>query len=96
MYFYLTSQDKFQSQNTTNLLSIINVATCFDSQSHHLANHWTVFKVHQVKVHIFGIRKCLQEHEESVNTVEDDNITTTFTLKYVYVYFNPLALELDI
>jgi len=27
------------SQNKTNLLSIINVATCFDSQSHHQANY---------------------------------------------------------
>jgi predicted DCC family thiol-disulfide oxidoreductase YuxK len=43
------------SQNTTNLLSIIDVATCFDSQSHHQANYWTMFRVHQVKVHTFGI-----------------------------------------
>jgi hypothetical protein len=36
------SKSKF-SQNATNLLSIINVATCFDSQSHHQANY---FKEH--------------------------------------------------
>jgi len=29
-------------KNTTNLLSIINVATCFDSQSRHQANSWTI------------------------------------------------------
>ena len=31
-------KNKF-SQNTTNLLSVINVATRFDSLSHHQANH---------------------------------------------------------
>jgi len=38
------------SQNTTILLSI-KVVTCFDSRSHHQANYWTMFEVHQVKVH---------------------------------------------
>ena len=51
---------RLSCQNITNLLSIINVETCFDSQIHHQANYWTMFKVHQVKVHIFGIPKCLQ------------------------------------
>jgi len=54
------SKSKF-SQNTTNLLSIINMATCFDSQSHHQANYWTMFEVQQVKVHTFGIPKYLQQ-----------------------------------
>jgi len=45
------SKSKF-SQNTTNLLSV-NVATCFDSSSYYQANCWTMFKVHQVKVHIW-------------------------------------------
>ena len=55
------SKSKF-SQNTTNLLSI-KVATCFDSRSHHKANYWIMFEVHQVKVHIFGIQKCSQQWE---------------------------------
>jgi len=53
------SKSKF-SQNTTNILSI-KVATCFDSSSHHQANYWTMHEVHQVKVHIFGIPKYLQQ-----------------------------------
>jgi hypothetical protein len=56
------------SQNTTNLLST-NVATCFDSRSHHQVNYWTMFEVHQVKVHIFGTSKCLQQYE-NVDTIE--------------------------
>jgi hypothetical protein len=47
------SKSKF-SQNTADLLSI-KVATCFDSRSHHQANYWIMYEVHQVKVHIFGI-----------------------------------------
>jgi hypothetical protein len=43
------SKSKF-SQNTTNLLSI-KVATRFDSRSHHQANYWTMYEVHEVKVH---------------------------------------------
>jgi len=53
------SKSRF-SQNTTNLLSN-KVATCFDSRSHHQANYWTMYEVRQVKVHIFGIPKCLQQ-----------------------------------
>jgi len=44
------SNSKF-SQNTTILLSI-KVVTCFDSRSHHQANYWTMFEVHQVKVQV--------------------------------------------
>jgi hypothetical protein len=55
------------SQNTTNLLSIVNVATCYELQSQRQANHWNIFKVYQVKVHVFGIPKSLQK-SKSVNT----------------------------
>ena len=61
------SKSKF-SKNTTDLLSI-RVATCFDSGSHHQANYWTMFEVHQVKLHIFGIPKCLQQCE-NVGTIK--------------------------
>jgi len=58
------------SQNTTNLLSI-KVATCFDLRLHHQANYRTMYEVHQVKVHILGIPKCLQQWE-NVGTNEVD------------------------
>ena len=38
MCFTYLFKSKF-SQNKTNLLSIINVATCFDSNIHHQVNH---------------------------------------------------------
>jgi hypothetical protein len=67
-----TSKSKF-SQNTTILL-LIKVATCFDSRSHQ-ANCWTIYVVHQVKVHIFGIPKYLQQWEKvGTNEVNIYNI----------------------
>jgi hypothetical protein len=55
-------------RNTTNLLSI-KVATCFDSRSHHQANYRTTFEIHQVKVQIFGIPKCLRHSNKSNNQI---------------------------
>ena len=63
------SKNEF-SQNTTNLLPI-KVATCFDSRSHHQANYWTMYEVQEVKVHIFGIPKYLQQWENG-GTIEVD------------------------
>jgi len=77
------SNSKF-SQNTTNLLSI-KVATCFDSRSHHQANYWTMFEVHQVKVHIFGIPKCLQQWE-NVGTFEVDIYSIIYIKIYSHVF----------
>ena len=36
------------SQNT--ILSIIHVATCFDSKNHHQINRWTISEIHKVIV----------------------------------------------
>ena len=59
------SKSRF-SQNTTNLLSI-KVATYFDSRSHHQVNYWTMFELHQVKVHIFGIPWNIWIHFKPLN-----------------------------
>ena len=80
------SKSKF-SRNTTNLLSI-KVATCFDSRSHHKANYWTMFEVRQVKVHIFGIPKCLRQWE-NVGTNEVDIYNIIYVLKCIHVLLNP-------
>jgi hypothetical protein len=40
-------------------------------KSHHQANYWTMYEVHQVKVHIFGTPKYLQQWE-NVGTNEVD------------------------
>ena len=39
------------------ILSIMHVATCFDSLSDHQANHSTISEVHKVTVHILGSPK---------------------------------------
>jgi hypothetical protein len=72
------SKSKF-SQNTTILLSI-KVATRFDSRSHHQANYWTMCEVQQVKVHVSGIPKCLQQWENvGTNEVDIFNINLICT-----------------
>ena len=58
------------SQNTTNLLSVMNAATCCDSKSLNQANNWTMCKVHQEAMHIFGIPKCLQGKKHGFNQVD--------------------------
>jgi len=45
-----------------------------------------MFKVHQVKVHIFGIPKSLQK-QQNADTDKVGIIITTVTLKYIYVFF---------
>jgi hypothetical protein len=67
MCFHEVFQQQVQSKQT-NLLSF-KVATCFDSRSHHQTNYWIMSEVHQVKVHIFGIQKYLQQWE-NVDTIE--------------------------
>jgi len=59
----------------------IKVVTCFDSRSHHQANYRTMFEVHQVKVHIFGIPKCLQQWK-NVDTIEVD----IYNIIYIKMY----------
>ena len=39
------------------VLSIVHVATCFDSKSHQQANRLTITEVHRVTVHILGSKK---------------------------------------
>jgi hypothetical protein len=77
------TKSKF-SQNTANLLSI-KVATCFDSRSRHQASYKTMFQVHQVKVHFFGIAKYLQLWE-NVDTNEVYIYNITYILKYIHVF----------
>jgi len=45
------------------LFTILYILKCIYI-SHHQFNYWTMFEVHQVKVHIFGIPKCLQTARE--------------------------------
>jgi hypothetical protein len=49
------SKSKF-GQNTTNLLSI-EVATCFDSRSHHQANYWTTYEVRQRFQNVYNSKR---------------------------------------
>jgi len=90
-HFHVFSLKSKFSQNTTNLLSIINVATCFDSRSHHQANYWTMFVVHQLKVHILGIPKCLQQWE-TVGTIEVGITVIITTLKHIHVFIKNVLL----
>ena len=55
----------------------------------HQANHWNIFKVHQVKVHIFGIPKCLQKYE-NVNRNEVCIVIITDILKYILIRSNKM------
>jgi hypothetical protein len=64
MCFTLILKIKF-SQNTTNLLSLISVTTCFDSVIIRPIFE-PCFKVHEVTTHIFGIPKSLEINESVI------------------------------
>jgi transposase len=53
-----------------------------------------MFKVPQVKVHTFGISKCLQQRQ-NVGTKEGGITVIIITLKHIHVFLNPLKTMLN-
>jgi len=71
-------------QNTTNFIVNRKCGYMF-RLSNHQANSWTIFTVHWVKVHIFGISKCLQlRHNVGANKV--GNTTLICKLQIIHEF----------
>jgi len=63
------------------------------THSHHQANYWTMFKAHQVTVHIFGIPKCLQSKRM---WIQMRLVLLYYYYYYYYYYTNSVTITIII